>query len=91
MTLSLVELLHTPWLTTTRTVEYLHILSNAPVGAGHTLELRLISQLLLDKPLAVAATHILARGILIEYDAVDGHHGRSHLSTVLQFESTFGE
>ena len=75
MTLSLVEGFHAPGLAADRTVEHLDILGDAPVGTDHALELRFISELLLDEPLAVAATHILARGILIPENAVDGHDG----------------
>ena len=73
VTLSLIELLHSPGLTATRTVQYLHILGDAPVSTGHAFELRLITKLLLDEPLAVAATHILARRILIPQDTIDRH------------------
>ena len=60
MTLSLVEGFHTPGLATNRTVEHLDILRDTPVGTDYTLESRLIAQLLLDEPVTITATHVLA-------------------------------
>ena len=89
--LCLRQRLHAPRLAAHRTVEHFHILRDGPVCADDALKLSLLAQLLLDEPLAVTATHVLTRRILVPQDAVDRHHGRSHLCTALQFEGTVDE
>ena len=91
MTLGLVEGFHAPGLAATGAVEHVHILRDAPVGADHAFELCLVAQLLLDEPFTIAATYILARGILIPEDAVDGHDGRGHLRTTFELEGSIDE
>ena len=91
MPLHLIEMLHAPWLSAHRTVEHLHVLGDAPVGAYHTLEMGILTKLLLDHPFAEATTHVLARRVLVPEDAVDGHHGRGHLRATLETERALGE
>ena len=88
MALGLAKGFHAPGLAATRAVEHFHILGDTPVCADDAFKLHLIAQLLLDKPLTVAASHILARGILIPKDAVDGHDCRGHLRTAFEVEGT---
>ena len=85
------EFLHAPGLATAGIVHGGVVGGDGPVGAYHTFEMGLIAQLLLDEPAAVAAAHVLAGGILLPENTVDGHDSGSHRRTTGQFESSFGE
>ena len=69
------EVFHTPGFAAAWVIDRVTVAGDAPVGADDTLEMLTLAQLLLDEPFAITAAYVLARGILIEYDAVDGHHG----------------